>query len=73
MRALTAFIIKKFKLYIQLMIISSSSSDNGADSIPSNITPRVNKQMCIEKAVQQTMNSNRLSIRKNEKHFYDKN
>jgi len=73
MHALTAFIIKKFKLYIQLMIISSSSSDNGAGSIPSNITPRVNKQMCIEKAVQQTMNSNRLSIRKNEKHFYDKN
>jgi len=36
----------------------SSSSDNGADSIPSNIAPGVNKQMCIEKAVQQTMNSN---------------
>jgi len=37
---------------------SSSSSDNGADSIPSNIAPGVNKQMCIEKAVQQKMNSN---------------
>ena len=37
---------------------SSSSSDNGDDLIPSNIAPRVNKQMCIEKAVQQTMNSN---------------
>jgi len=37
---------------------SSSSSDNGADSIPSNIAPRVNKQMRSEKAVQQTMNRN---------------
>jgi len=37
---------------------SSSSSDNGTDSIPSNIAPRVNKQMCSEKAVQQTMNRN---------------
>ena len=37
---------------------SSSSSDNGADSIPSNIAPRVNKQVCVEKAVQQTMKSN---------------
>jgi len=38
---------------------SSPSSHNGADwSIPSNIAPRVNKQVCIEKAVQQTMNSN---------------
>jgi len=38
-------------------LCSSSSSDNGADSIPSNIAPRVNKQMCSEKAVQQTINS----------------
>jgi len=37
---------------------SSSSSDNSADSIPSNIAPRVNKQTRIEKAVQQTMNIN---------------
>ena len=36
----------------------TSSSDNGADSISSNIAPRVNKQMCTEKAVQRTMNSN---------------
>jgi len=38
---------------------SSPSSHNGADwSIPSNIAPRVNKQVCIEKAVQQKMNNN---------------
>ena len=37
---------------------SSPSSDNGADSISSNIAPRVNKHKCIEKAVQQTMKSN---------------
>jgi len=30
---------------------SSSSSDNGANSNASNIAPRVNKQMCIQKAV----------------------
>jgi len=30
---------------------SSSPSDNGADSILSNIAPRVNKQKCIDKAV----------------------
>ena len=40
------------------LLRSSSSSDNGADSIPSNIAPWVKKQMYTEKAVQQTMNSN---------------
>jgi len=51
---------KKLKDEINDSQISSSpsSSDNGADLIPSNIAPRVNKQMCSEKAVQQTMNSN---------------
>jgi len=43
---------------VQFKVIFISSSDNGADSIPSNIAPQVNKQMCSEKAVQQTMNSN---------------
>jgi len=37
---------------------SSLSSDNSGDSIPSIIAPLVNKQMCINKAVQQTVNSN---------------
>ena len=36
----------------------TSSTDSGADSNSSNIAPRVNVQMCIEKVVQQTMNSN---------------
>jgi len=41
-----------------ISIISSSSSDDSADWITNNIAPRVNKQMCIKKAVQQMMNSN---------------
>jgi len=36
----------------------SSSSDNSANSNSSNIAPRVNKQKCIESAVQQTIYSN---------------
>jgi len=46
--------------YIEQYRPRPTSSDNGADadSIPSNIAPRLNKQMCIEKAVQQTMNRN---------------
>jgi len=47
-----------FHLKIGALPLYRSSSDNGADSIPSNIAPRVNKQMCIEKTMQQTMNSN---------------
>jgi len=39
-------------LPLSIISSSSSSSDNGADSIPSNIAPRMNKQTCIEKAVQ---------------------
>ena len=40
--------------YIEQYRPRPTSSDNGADadSIPSNIAPRLNKQMCIEKAVQ---------------------
>jgi len=37
--------------------ISSASSDNGAVSNSTSIAPRVNKQMCIEKAMQQKINS----------------
>ena len=40
------FAIAKFFI---VCLFSSSSSDNGADSIPRNIAPRVNKQTCIEK------------------------
>jgi len=56
----TALRRQQLTAYLWALLLSSSSSsfDNGADSIPSNIAPRVNKQMCIEKAVQQTMNSN---------------
>jgi len=49
---------KEFATNNITQICSSSSSDNGADLIASNIALRVNKQMCSEKAVQQTMNSN---------------
>ena len=35
-----------------------TATHNGADSSSSNIASRVNKQMCIEKSVQQTVNSN---------------
>ena len=37
---------------------NGSSSDNDANSNSSNIAPQVNKQTCIKKAVQQTINSN---------------
>ena len=42
---------------------SSSSSDNGADSIPSNIAPRVNKQMDVYRESRAANNEQKLGIR----------